>query len=125
VKCIEPIPVQLGERRLLLDVGQDEGRPRRPPLVTVLIDRRAVGIELILGDEVLDRDPDLPHVVAALRPPGSLTRPLHRRQEQADERGDDRDHNEQFDERKAFRRRRAGLPPACSGKPLGSSECQK
>src|SRR5262249_60991536 len=42
---------------------------------------------------------DLLEVVGALRAPGGLADFLHRGQEQADEDGDDGDHNQQLDER--------------------------
>ena len=41
--------------------------------------------------------------VAAGRPSGRLACRLHRRQQQPHERADDRDHDQQFHERKAFR----------------------
>ena len=46
-----------------------------------------------------DRRADLPEVVAARAHAGRLPGTLHRRQQQADERSNDRDHHEQFDER--------------------------
>jgi hypothetical protein len=42
---------------------------------------------------------ELPQVVAAGHPPRRLAGTLYGRQEQADERADDGDHNEQFDQR--------------------------
>jgi hypothetical protein len=43
---------------------------------------------------------DLPHVVAAAGTASSLTGRLDGRQQEADEHGDDRDHDEQLDEGK-------------------------
>jgi hypothetical protein len=45
-----------------------------------------------------DRQPDLPHMVDALRPPRGLSGALHRGKQEADDRADDRDHHKQFDE---------------------------
>jgi hypothetical protein len=41
---------------------------------------------------------ELPQVVAAVRTVGGLTRALHRGKDQADQDGDDRDHNQKLDE---------------------------
>ena len=60
---------------------------------------------------------DLLEVVRALRLAGRLPRALNGGQEKADERGDDRDHHEQFDEREA-RRPSLGDAPAI-GRLLG------
>jgi hypothetical protein len=43
------------------------------------------------------------HVAHALRPPARLTGTLHGREQEADERGNDRDHDQEFDEREALR----------------------
>ena len=47
------------------------------------------------------RDADLLEVVGALHPPGGFPRGLHGRQQQRDQDPDDRDHDQQFHERKA------------------------
>jgi hypothetical protein len=50
---------------------------------------------------IVQRQPDLLQVVAALRAPRRFPRLLHRRQQQGDEDGDDRDHHQQFDQRES------------------------
>ena len=57
--------------------------------------------------EILDRQGELFEVVDALGSAGRLTHLLHGRQEQADEDGNDGDHDEQFDEREGT----AARPP--------------
>ncbi|HEX7446639.1 MAG TPA: hypothetical protein VF306_03785 [Pirellulales bacterium] len=49
--------------------------------------------------EVLQRDPNLLHVIHALAAPGRFARRLNRRQQQGDQNSDNRDHHEQFDQR--------------------------
>ena len=53
----------------------------------------------------VQRQPLLPQVVAARDSASRLAGTLHGREQQADERRDDRDHNEQFDERESAARR--------------------
>jgi hypothetical protein len=43
---------------------------------------------------------DLLEVAHTLQPPGRLARRLHRREEQGDQDRDDRDHDQQFNQRK-------------------------
>jgi hypothetical protein len=50
----------------------------------------------------VEGEADLPHVAQALRPPRGLAGRLHRRQQEADQRGVDRNHHEQFDERETM-----------------------
>ena len=50
---------------------------------------------------VLDRDAELDEVVDALDAAGGLACRLHRRQQQGNENGDDRDHDQQLDQRKS------------------------
>ena len=50
---------------------------------------------------VVQREPHLPQIVRALRPAGRLAGGLNRRQQQRHQHADNRDHDEQFDERKA------------------------
>ena len=47
---------------------------------------------------VVHRQAQLLEIVAARTPPSGFTGRLHRREEQADQRGDDRDHHQQFNE---------------------------
>jgi hypothetical protein len=47
----------------------------------------------------------LPHLIGALRATGGLAGRLHRWQQEPDERGNDRDHDEEFNERKTSCRR--------------------
>jgi hypothetical protein len=44
------------------------------------------------------RQPDLLEIVLALRPAGGLPGALHGRQQEADERRDDRDHDQKLDQ---------------------------
>ena len=53
----------------------------------------------------MKREPYLPHAIATRRSPRRFAGGLYRRQEQADERGDDRDHDEQLHEREGDSRR--------------------
>jgi hypothetical protein len=46
----------------------------------------------------------LPHLIGALRATGGFAGRLNRRQQEPDERGDDRDHDEEFNERETERR---------------------
>src|SRR5439155_13899995 len=48
---------------------------------------------------VVQRQPDLLEVVLALRPGRRLAHLMNRRQQEADEDGDDGDHHQQFDQR--------------------------
>jgi hypothetical protein len=45
----------------------------------------------------VQRQPNLPEIVAALAAAGRLARRLHRRQQQCNEDSDDRDYNQQLD----------------------------
>jgi hypothetical protein len=47
----------------------------------------------------------LPHLIGALRATGGFAGRLHRWQQETDERGDDRDHDEEFNERETEGRR--------------------
>jgi hypothetical protein len=49
----------------------------------------------------MQRKASLLHLIGATGTIGSLTGRLHGGQEQTDQRGDDRDHHQQFDEREA------------------------
>ena len=49
----------------------------------------------------MQRKANLLHLIGATGTIGSLTGRLHGGQEQTDQRGDDRDHHQQFDEREA------------------------
>ena len=51
---------------------------------------------------IQDRERQLLDVVLAGAPPSRFAGRLHRRQEQADERADDGDHNQKFDERETM-----------------------
>jgi hypothetical protein len=53
-------------------------------------------------------DAELLELVLARHAPGSLTGGLNRREEEADEGADDRDHDEQFDERERAREAQGG-----------------
>ena len=50
---------------------------------------------------VLERHADLDEVVEALRPPRGLAGRLHGREQQRDQHGDDRDHDQQLDQGEA------------------------
>ena len=90
---------------LLLDVGEDE---RRPPVgeaeagraVRPVIDEsrweRAVRVVVVVQGQA-----ELLEVVGAVHAAGGLADLLHRRQQQADQDGDDRDHHQQLDQREA------------------------
>jgi len=60
--------------------------------------------------EIVESEGDLLEVVGALRPRRRLANPLHRRHEQGDQDGDDRDHHQEFDEGKAPAHRGKVLP---------------
>ena len=100
-----------------LHVRQDLKRPGQPLLVGAerLATRRVVfdpgvGRDAAAGKHsrgalgVEHRKPDLLELILALRSPGGFAGRLHSRQEQADQRGDDRDHHEEFDECEAMGR---------------------
>jgi hypothetical protein len=56
---------------------------------------------------VMHRQSDLLQITPALSPPRRLTRLLHRRQQQGKQERNDRNHDEQFNECEAIRRRAA------------------
>ena len=58
--------------------------------VPILVQRR----DIIHVDIIGDRQRDLLEVVGALRPAGSLSGGLHGRQQERDQHGDDRDHDQ-------------------------------
>lgn len=101
------------EGRRLLEIGQKQGRPRgalatgewprqgRPrlwrradPPRDDRAERRGV---LVQGQ------PDLPQIVAALDAPGGLPRRLHGREQEGRQQANDGDHDERLDQRKAPR----------------------
>ena len=100
-------PVVIGDRRLLLH----ERHHQRPPgmLLAGHVLRRlerggrrrvaGSGKRLSRAHRPVEGETDLPHVAQALRSPRGLAGRLHRRQQEADQRGDDRDHHKQFNER--------------------------
>jgi len=106
-------------RRSLLDEGQDAAadapgavvvgkrgarrvdHARRQPPLGALIDQRGQG--------------ELPQVRRAAHPPGRLAGPLHGRQEQADQGGDDRDHDQELDQGKPAAARALVQPAAHFG----------
>ena len=74
-----------------IDAGASVGnRPERKQLKRIVV--------------VVQGDPPLPHVVDATGAVGRFSRLLHGRQEQGHEDPDDRNHDQQFDERKTARR---------------------
>ncbi len=71
-------------------------RCRAPlPLPQIDITRRKLVVQVVI---VVERQPDLLHVVPTLRPTSGLPRLLNRGEQQGDQDRDNRDHNEQFDE---------------------------
>src|SRR5262249_21437639 len=92
------------EQRVLFDVWQDV---QESPAVRVAARLHIARVnangrwqESAVGVGTVDRtEADLPQVVAALCASGGLAHLLDRRQEQADQDGDDRDHHQQLDQR--------------------------
>jgi hypothetical protein len=57
------------------------------------------GESLVDVGVIVDRQPDLLHIVRARHPPGSLASRLNRRKQQTDHHTDNRDHNQKLDKR--------------------------
>ena len=100
---------------LLLQLWQDADNP---PFAIHF--RCWIGACFVIGDAdgkdfvgrvvVVNRQPELPQLIAALHPPRRLARTLHRRQQQGHQDANDGNHHEQFDERKT------ALPNSASDK---------
>ncbi len=102
----------------LIHVGQDHRQVRRRDVrhrglrVDVRVGRVPVGLihrqrlrrqVRVRALEVQRRQADLLEVVDALGAPGRLAGRLHRRQQERDQHGDDRDHHQQLDQRETTR----------------------
>ena len=83
------------ERRNLIDPVQP---PQFLPRIVVRPRRKPASMGVGILD---DAEPDLPHVARTLGAAGGRPGGLNRGQQQANERADDRDHDEQFHEGKA------------------------
>ena len=81
---------------LLLQERQDHGRPRAAVRGWWVV--RAVGQGAVGRVVVVQCQPDLLEVVAALHAPRRLPRRLHRRQQQGDENANDGDDHKQLDQ---------------------------
>ena len=98
------------ECRRFLDEGSDLQAPAGPWWG---IERRRISVRSGNVADVARREPSfgrlvgqgrqaqLPQATGALHPPGRFAGRLHRRQQGSDQRGDDRDHHQEFDEAKA------------------------
>ena len=99
--------IDLAVEPLLLDLRQQVGGPAPARLVVTgdggIVPRPhaapAGGKPPGMIVKVVQGHADLVQVALALHRPAALPRRLHRRQQQADERADDRDHHQQLDQR--------------------------
>ena len=86
----------------LLDVGKQPEGPRHAVLIPHVTARRIDLAGLLV---ITDAEAQLLEIVGTAHPSPSLAGRLHCRQQQADERADDGDHDQQFDEREALTNR--------------------
>ena len=86
---------------ILFQKRQQEGKSRRFCVGSVGVGHQAGWETLVCAVVVLHGQPELLEVVGALDAIGGLAHPLHGRNQQADEDGDDANDNQQFDESKA------------------------
>ena len=89
------------------NIGIADAIIERPPVGPVLVAQRQ-GVAVIEGIH-MGRDAELLQIVRALGPSRGLPDLLHRRQKQADQYGDDRDHHEQFHKRECRTTGRPGM----------------
>jgi hypothetical protein len=101
--------IELIVQRSAVNVRQEICGPRPAAAAVAVGAGREVGRSMLMPDRkdverivvVVQGEAELVQVVLALRPAGGLARLLNRRQQQRDQDGDDRNHHQQLDQRKA------------------------